>query len=194
MASAPEKGRKNTAQKQLPSWLRPAVPTIRKLLKNGALIQRGIPLNHALRLYSFIMLCAFIHLSGDSNNHWCTYLSLSSSVLYMQMQQKSIRNNINCCCRRNRKRIAAFVKIAILFCLWTTKKILSAFLRMNSNLYINHGESHVYHQDAVLHIINSAEIVYHHCESVIQPAADEIHALRDDMRLAAMIYHCFGNG
>ena len=37
----PEEGRKNTAAKQLPSWLRPAVPTIRKLLKNGALNQRG---------------------------------------------------------------------------------------------------------------------------------------------------------
>ena len=61
------------------------------------------------------MLCASIQLSGDRNNHWCTHLSLSSSVLYMQMQQKSIRNHNNCRCRRNRKRIAAFVKIAILF-------------------------------------------------------------------------------
>ena len=28
----------------------------------------------------------------------------------------------------------------------------------------------------------------------IQPTADEIHASRDDIRLAAMIYHCFRNG
>ena len=61
------------------------------------------------------VVCASVQFSGDSNNHWCTHLSLSSTVLYMQMQQKSIRNNTNCCCRRNRKRIAAFVKIAILF-------------------------------------------------------------------------------
>ncbi|MBR5278374.1 MAG: hypothetical protein IKU23_03815 [Clostridia bacterium] len=36
--------------------------------------------------------------------------------------------------------------------------------------------------------------VYHHCESRIQPTADDIHASRDDMRLTAMICHCFRNG
>ena len=35
--------------------------------------------------------------------------------------------------------------------------------------------SRVYHQNEVLHIINSAGIVYHHCESTIQPTADDIH-------------------
>ena len=35
--------------------------------------------------------------------------------------------------------------------------------------------SRVYHQNEVLHIINSAGIVYHHCESTIQPSADDIH-------------------
>ena len=52
MTPAAENGHKNTAAKQLPLWLRPAVPTIRKLLKNGATNQRGNPLPHALRLYS----------------------------------------------------------------------------------------------------------------------------------------------
>ena len=42
--------------------------------------------------------------------------------------------------------------------------------------------SRVYHQDEVLHIINSVGIVYHHCESGIQPMADEIHATRDDIQ------------
>ena len=68
--------------------------------------------------YTTPVFCTSVQFSGDSNNHWCTHLSLSSSVLYMQIQQKSIRNTINCRCRRNRKRIAAFVKIAILF--WRT--------------------------------------------------------------------------
>ena len=36
--------------------------------------------------------------------------------------------------------------------------------------------SRVYHQDVVLHIINSAGIVYHHCERIL------IHALRDDIQ------------
>ena len=49
-----ENGRKNTAAKQLPLWLRPAVPTYRKLLKNGAPIQEGPSPPFALRLYSFI--------------------------------------------------------------------------------------------------------------------------------------------
>ena len=35
MASNPEKGRKNTAAKQLPSWLHPAVPTIRSYPKTA---------------------------------------------------------------------------------------------------------------------------------------------------------------
>ena len=61
-------GRKNTTAKQLPLWLRPAVPTIRKLLKNGALNQR---------VYPSIMLCAFIQLISDNLfvNHWFTLLS-----------------------------------------------------------------------------------------------------------------------
>lgn len=42
--------------------------------------------------------------------------------------------------------------------------------------------SRVYHQDKVLHITNSVGIVYHHCESGIQPMADEIHATRDDIQ------------
>ena len=54
-------------------------------------------------------------------------------------------------------------------------------------------QSRVYHQDEVLYIINSKGIVCHHCESNIQPAVDEIHASRDDMRLSAMICHCFRN-
>ena len=85
-----------------------------KLPENGAPNQRGIPPP---------VFCTSVQFSGDSNNHWCTHLSLSSSVLYMQMQQKSIRNSINCCCRRNRKKIAAFVKIAILFWPETIKLI-----------------------------------------------------------------------
>ena len=61
-------------------------------------------------------------------------------------------------------------------------------------------QSRVYHQDGVLHIINSAGIAYHHCEKkcslrlMIYTFGDEIHASRDDIRLAAMIYHCFRNG
>ena len=35
--------------------------------------------------------------------------------------------------------------------------------------------SRVYHQNEVLYIINSAGIAYHHCESTIQPTADDIH-------------------
>ena len=54
--------------------------------------------------------------------------------------------------------------------------------------------SRVYHQDGVLHIINSVGIVYHHCERecslrlMIYTFGDEIHAYR------VMIYHCFRNG
>ena len=108
MASTPEKGAKNRSE---------AAPVVaascgihyQKLPENGAPNLRGIPPP---------VFCTSVQFSGDSNNHWCTHLSLSSSVLYIQMQQKSIRNRNNCCCRRNRKRIATFVKIAILF--WRT--------------------------------------------------------------------------
>ena len=74
MSSALEKGRKNTAAKQLPLWLRPAVPTIRKLLKNGALNQRVYPL---------VMLCAFIQLISDNLfvNHWFTLLSQNRKTI-----------------------------------------------------------------------------------------------------------------
>jgi len=118
----------------------------RRRLKKGAKIpqrsssRRGcilrFPLSEVTRKrctepkgYTTPVFCTSVQFSGDRNNHWCTHLSLSSSVLYMQMQQKSIRNNINCCCRRNRKRIAAFVKIAIFFCLWGTKKMVCDFDR-----------------------------------------------------------------
>ena len=47
----------------------------------------------------------------------------------------------------------------LLFCLWATKKIFFAILRMTSNSHINHGESRVYHQNF--------SFVYHHCESFL---------------------------
>ena len=40
---------------------------------------------------------------------------------------------------------------------------------------IHHAERRVYHQHAVLYIIKAECFVYHHCESKIQPTADEIH-------------------
>ena len=65
MALAPEKRRKNTAAKQLPSWLRPAAPTLRKILLYGPPKQKSIvlPLS-SLRL--------FIQLPDDclTNDHW----------------------------------------------------------------------------------------------------------------------------
>jgi hypothetical protein len=50
----PKKGIKIPQRSSSRLWLRPAVPTIRKLLKNGAQNPRGTPLQHALRLYSVI--------------------------------------------------------------------------------------------------------------------------------------------
>ena len=54
---------------------------------------------------------------------------------------------------------------AFFVCLWATKKIFSAFLRMNSNSCINYGESRVYHPQLVA--------VYHQCEAlyIIKPQA-----------------------
>ena len=67
-------------------------------------------------------------------------------------------------------------------CERATKKIFLPSFRMNLNSHRNHGESRVYHQDGVLHIINSAGIVYHHCERIyslrlmIYTFGDEMHA------------------
>lgn len=63
MALAPEKRRKNTAAKQLPSWLHPAVPTIRSYPKTA----------HQFKgVYPPSVFCASVQFSGDSNNHRCT--------------------------------------------------------------------------------------------------------------------------
>ena len=53
-------------------------------------------------------------------------------------------------------------------------------------LYIINFEEIAYHQDEVLYVIIA--------KAFIQPAADDMHASRDDMRLTAMICHCFRNG
>ena len=80
MVPTSEKGRKNTAAKQLPSWLRPAVPTIRKLLKHGAPNQRGIPLT---------ISCTSIQLADDSVvDHWYALLSDNSIIIIHDNGQK----------------------------------------------------------------------------------------------------------
>ena len=64
-----KKGHNNTAAKQLPLWLRPAVPTIRSYLY-AAHQTRGLYFTpHAMRLY--------IQLTDDSlpGNHWFNLLS-----------------------------------------------------------------------------------------------------------------------
>ena len=43
--------------------------------------------------------------------------------------------------------------VSRVFCLWATKKIFSAVLRMNLNSHINHGEA--------VYIINSVGIAYY---------------------------------
>jgi len=73
-------------------------------------------------------------------------------------------------------------KVDAFFCLWATKKIFSAVLRMNSNPCINHGESRVYHQFRRNCISSKRSFVYHHCEKkcslrlMIYTFGDEMHA------------------
>ena len=68
------------------------------------------------------------------------------------------------------------------FCLWATKKIFWAVFRMNSNSYINHGKSRVYHQFRRNCISSKQSFVYHHCEKkcnmrlMIYTFGDEMHA------------------
>ena len=65
---------------------------------------------------------------------------------------------------------------------YAIKKIFSAVLRMNSNSYINHGESRVYHQFRRNCISSKRSFVYHHCEKkcslrlMIYTFGDEVHA------------------
>ncbi len=62
------------------------------------------------------------------------------------------------------------------------KKDILAVLRMNSNSYINHGESRVYHQFCRNCISSKRSFVYHHCEKkcslrlMIYTFGDEMHA------------------
>ena len=53
MEATPEKGRKNTAVKQLPLWLHPAVSTIRSYPNNGTTIKRESPWLYYVPLLSF---------------------------------------------------------------------------------------------------------------------------------------------
>ena len=46
------------------------------------------------------------------------------------------------------------------------KKDVSAVNAHEFELSHKSRQSRVYHQDGVLHIINSVEIVYHHCERI----------------------------
>ena len=74
------------------------------------------------------------------------------------------------------------------------EKDISGIIEYEFELSQKSRRSRVYHQDGVLHIINSVGIVYHHCERerslrlMIYTFGDEIHAYR------VMIYHCFRNG
>jgi len=62
------------------------------------------------------------------------------------------------------------------------KKVFSVLLRMNSDSYINHGESRVYHQFRRNCISSKRSFVYHHCEKkcslrlMIYTFGDEMHA------------------
>ena len=64
------------------------------------------------------------------------------------------------------------------FCLWATKKIFSAVLRMNSNPHINHGESRVYHQFRRNCISSMRSIVYHQAADRCTLKRDEIQPQR----------------
>ena len=81
------------------------------------------------------------------------------------------------------KRSTRFRCTPFYFCLWGTKKIFLSFLRMNSNSYINHGESRVYHQFRRNCISSKRSFVYHHCEKkcslrlMIYTFGDEMHAI-----------------
>ena len=81
------------------------------------------------------------------------------------------------------KRSTRFRCTPYYFCLWGTKKIFLSFLRMNSNSYINHGESRVYHQFLRNCISSKRSFVYHHCEKkcslrlMIYTFGDEMHAI-----------------
>ncbi len=55
------------------------------------------------------------------------------------------------------------------------KKDIFESFEYEFELFQKSRQSRVYHQDEVLHIINSVGSVYHHCEIEIQPAADDIH-------------------
>ncbi len=52
-------------------------------------------------------------------------------------------------------------------------------------MYIINYEEIAYHQNAVLYIIIA--------KADIQPTADDMHTSCDDIRLTAMLYHCFRN-
>ena len=105
MASAPEKRRKNTAAKQLPSWLHPAVSTIRSYPKTVHQT-KGVYPPCSAPLFSFQAIVIII---GVRTFHWV--------LLYYTCKRSKNQSEIwfNCCCQRNRKKIAAFVKLAILF-------------------------------------------------------------------------------
>ena len=64
------------------------------------------------------------------------------------------------------------------FCLWATKKIFSEVLRMNSNSYINHGESRVYHQFRRNCISSKRSFVYHQAADKCTLKRDEIQPQR----------------
>ena len=53
MGSALEKGRNNTAAKQLPSWLHPAVPTIRRYSKMAQQTKGNHPSLYYVPLFSY---------------------------------------------------------------------------------------------------------------------------------------------
>ena len=66
---------------------------------------------------------------------------------------------------------------------WINKKDIFAVFAYEFEPLHKSRRSRVYHQNEVLHIINSAGIVYHHCESTIQPTADDIHLRWWDTRV-----------